>query len=143
MNRSKSTGRSRVLASMAMLCGAIFTIMLAPAYAQQDVSPDWYDPAPSAAVVNPAPAPAVVHPAIIHPAIGHSAIVHPAVVHSAQQPIGAHRYQQTAKSVSQAPDAKTPHVKATKLEQTGDNSARRSSAAPSGELVASASSESH
>jgi hypothetical protein len=61
MNGSKGMGRSRVLASMAMLFGAIFTIMMLPAYAQQDVNPDWYDPAPNAAVAQPAQPAAAVH----------------------------------------------------------------------------------
>ena len=85
MNGSKSIGRCRVLASMAMLFGAMFTILLLPAYGQQDVSPDWYDPAPNVAVVHPA-----------QPA---------AVAHSSQLPAATHRYQQTVTSVSTAPDA--------------------------------------
>ena len=53
MNGLKGIG-CRALASMAMLSGAIFTLLLVPAYGQQDVNPDWYDPAPSAAVAHPA-----------------------------------------------------------------------------------------
>ena len=52
MNGLKGTGY-RALASMAMLSGAMFTLLLVPAYGQQDVNPDWYDPAPSAAVAHP------------------------------------------------------------------------------------------
>ena len=48
MKRSNISGRS--LASLVMLLGATFTILLLPAYAQQEVTPSWYDPwaAPSA-----------------------------------------------------------------------------------------------
>lgn len=61
MNGSIGIGRSKGLASLAILLGALFTIFLIPASAQQDVSPNWYDPwaAPSAAVAHPVPAPAV------------------------------------------------------------------------------------
>ena len=64
---SEGIGRSRVLASMAMLFGAIFTILLLPAYGQQEVDPTWYDPwaAPNAAVVHPAQPPAAIH--LAHP----------------------------------------------------------------------------
>jgi hypothetical protein len=123
MNGSKSIGRRRVLASMAMLCGAIFTIMLLPAYAQQDVNPDWYDPTPNAAVVHPAQPPAVVQ--------------------SSQPPIATHRYQQTVKSVSPAPDAAKLRVKDAKLNQSGHNPAHKSNEAPSVELVSIASRDPH
>jgi hypothetical protein len=118
MNGSKGMGRSRVLASMAMLFGAIFTIMMLPAYAQQDVNPDWYDPAPNAAVVHPA-----------QPA---------AAVHSSQLPVATHRYQQTVRSASTASDAGKLRVKGAQL-QSGHSPARKSDGAPSGELVAIAS----
>ena len=62
MSKSKGIGRCRILASTAMLSGAIFTIMLLPAQAQQDVNPDWYDPAPSAAPVHPVQPAAVAQP---------------------------------------------------------------------------------
>jgi len=44
---------------MAMLFGAIFTILLLPAYGQQEVDPTWYDPwaAPTTAVVHPSQPP--------------------------------------------------------------------------------------
>jgi len=118
MNESKSIGRCRVLASMAMLSGAMFTILLLPAYGQQDVSPDWYDPAPNVAVVHPA-----------QPA---------AAVHSSQLPAAAHRYQQTVTSVSTAPDAGKLGAKHAQI-QSGNNPGRKSNGAPSGELVAIAS----
>ncbi|HSZ02283.1 MAG TPA: hypothetical protein VK788_22485 [Terriglobales bacterium] len=118
MNESKSIGRCRVLASMAMLSGAMFTILLLPAYGQQDVSPDWYDPAPNATVVHS------VQPA--------------AAVHSSQLPAAAHRYQQTVTSVSTAPDAGKLGAKHAQI-QSGNNPGRKSGGSPSGELVAIAS----
>jgi hypothetical protein len=118
MNGSKSTGRSRVLAYMAMLSGAMFTILLLPAYGQQDVSPDWYDPAPNVAVVHPA-----------QPV---------AAMHSSKPPAATHRYQQTVSSGSAAPDAGKVRVKDAQL-QSGHNPARKSGGAQSGELVAIAS----
>jgi hypothetical protein len=61
MNGSISIGRCKGLASLATLLGALFTILLLPAYAQQDVAPSWYDPwaAPKVAIAHPAQAPAV------------------------------------------------------------------------------------
>jgi hypothetical protein len=122
MNGSKSIGRCRVLASMAMLSGAMFTILLLPAYGQQDVSPDWYDPAPNAAVVHPA-----------QPV---------AALHSSQLPAATHRYQQAVTSVSTAPDAGKARVKDAQL-QSSHNPAHKSGGAPSGELVAIASRDPH
>ena len=62
MNGSIGIGRCKGLATLAILLGALFTI---PAYAQQDVSPSWYDPwaAPNVPVAHPAQAPAVAHSA--------------------------------------------------------------------------------
>ena len=118
MNGSKGIGRCRVLASMAMLSGAMFTILLLPAYAQQDVSPDWYDPAPNAAAVHPA-----------QPA---------GVAHSSQPPVATHRYQQTVGSASTAPNAGKHRVKDAQI-QGAHNPAQKRGEAPSGELVAIAS----
>jgi hypothetical protein len=115
MNGSKNIGRCRVLASMAMLSGAMFTILLLPAYAQQDVSPDWYDPAPNAAAVHPA-----------QPA---------GVAHSSQPPVATHRYQQAVRSASAAPKHR---VKDAQI-QGAHNPAQKSGEAPSGDLVAIAS----
>jgi len=56
--RSKAILRSRILASTAMLFGAIFTVLLVPAYGQQEVDPTWYDPTPNTAIAQPA---AVTH----------------------------------------------------------------------------------
>jgi len=110
---SKGIGRSRVLASMAMLFGAIFTILLLPAYGQQEVDPTWYDPwaAPNVAVVPPAQPPAVAH--------------------RSQSPVATHWYQQTDRSVSPAADAGKSGVKDTQLDQSRHNSARKSGGTPS------------
>jgi hypothetical protein len=82
---SKGIGRSRVLASMAMLFGAIFTILLLPAYGQQEVDPTWYDPAPNT-VANAVPS------------TGPNAVV----VHSSQPAVAFHRHEVAVKSVSSA-----------------------------------------
>jgi hypothetical protein len=90
--------------------------LLVPAYAQQDVNPDWYDPAPSAAVVFPVqPVP---------------------VAHSSQLPAASHRLQQTAKSVSPAVDIANSHVKSARLDQSVHNTTHKSGAATSQGLVA-------
>src|SRR5580658_434589 len=52
--RSKAILRSPILASTAMLLGAIFTVLLVPAYGQQEVDPTWYDPTPNTAIAQPA-----------------------------------------------------------------------------------------
>ncbi|MGA8488993.1 MAG: hypothetical protein WB711_01140 [Terriglobales bacterium] len=117
MNGIKKIGPHRLLASSAMLFGAMFTIMLLPAYGQQDVSPDWYDPAPSA----------VVHPAQA-----------PAVAHSSQSSVATHQYQQTAKSLSPAANASKAHVKDAQLDQRSHNAARKMARVPSVGLVACA-----
>jgi len=104
MSGIKRTGRSRLLASMAMLSGAIF-IMLLPAYGQQEVSPDWYDPTPDTAVVHPA-----------QPA---------AAARSARPSAANHQYQQTAKSLSRAANAAKPRVKNAKLDQSSQNGAHK------------------
>jgi hypothetical protein len=110
---SKGIGRSRVLASMALLFGAIFTIFLLPAYGQQEVDPTWYDPwaAPIAAVVHPAQPPAAVH--------------------LSQSPVSTHRYQQTVRSVSPTADAGKFRVKDTQLDQSRHNAAHKSGGTPS------------
>jgi len=59
--RSKAIPRSSMLASTAILFGAIFTVLLVPAYGQQEVDPAWYDPTPDTAMTQPAQAAAAVH----------------------------------------------------------------------------------
>jgi hypothetical protein len=115
MNGLKGTG-CRALASMAMLSGAIFTLLLVPAYGQQDVNPDWYDPAPSVAAVHP------VQPA--------------SVAQSSQLPVATHRLQQTAKSASPAVNTGKARVKDARLDQSGHNATRKSGGAMSEGLVA-------
>lgn len=104
MSGIKGIGRRGLLASSAMLFGAMFTIMLLPAYGQQDVSPDWYDPAPNAAVVHSAQAPAVAQ--------------------SSQLSVATHAHQQTARSLSPAVSAGKLHVKDAKLDQSGHSAVR-------------------
>jgi hypothetical protein len=113
MKRSNVSGRS--LASLVMLLGATFTILLLPAYAQQEVTPSWYDPwaAPSAA------------------AIAHAAQP-PAVVLTSQMPVTAPRHQQTAKSQSPAPHARTIGVKYTPLDQSAPKASRKTAVTQSG-----------
>jgi hypothetical protein len=115
MNGIMGIGRRRLVASSAMLFGAMFTIMLLPAYGQQDVSPDWYDPAPSATVVHP--------------------VQTAAVAHASQPAVATHQYQQAAESVSPAANLAKARVKDAKLDQSGHNAAHRSGRVPSVGLV--------
>jgi hypothetical protein len=110
---SKAISASGVPAYFAALLGAIFTILLLPAYGQQEVDPTWYDP-------WPAPNSAAVHPS--QP---------PAVVHSAQPLVAAHRQQQAVRSESPAPDATKFRVKDTQLNQNRHNAARKTGGTPS------------
>ena len=112
---SKGIGRSRFLASIAMLFGAIFTILLLPAYGQQEVDPAWYDPwaAPSTAV-------AVAHPS--QP---------PAIVHSSQPSVATERYQQKSTTVSLAPGAGRFRGRDTQLDQSRHNAPHKSGGTPS------------
>jgi len=112
-NRSIGIGRCRVLASMAMLLGAIFTILLLPAYGQQEVDPTWYDPwaAPNTAVVPPSQPPAAVH--------------------SSQPPAATHRYHPSVRSVSPAPDAGKFRAQDKQLDQNRHNAARKNAGTPS------------
>lgn len=114
MNGSKAIGKCRVLASLATVVGAIFTILLLPAYGQQEVAPTWYDPwaAPQAAVIHSAQPPAAVH--------------------ASKPPAAARRYRQTVRSLSPAPQAAKLRAK-THLDQSGQNAARKSGGTPSGD----------
>jgi hypothetical protein len=105
----------RFLASIAMLFGAIFTILLLPAYGQQEVDPTWYDPwaAPSTAVAHPSQPPAVVH--------------------SSQPPVATDPYQQKATTVSLAPGAGKFRGRDTQLDQSRHNAAHKSGGTPSAE----------
>lgn len=114
MKRSSVSGQ-RVLASLVMLLGATFTILLLPAYAQQEVTPSWYDPwaAPNAT------------------AIAHAAQP-PAVVLTSQLPVTTPRHQQTAQSLSPATHAKTIRVKYTQLDQSAPKASRKTAATQPG-----------
>ncbi len=109
---SKGIGRSRVLASMAMLFGAIFTILLLPAYGQQEVDPTWYDPwvAPNAPVVPPAQPPAVIH--------------------RSQSPLPTLQYQQADRSVTSAADSGKLRVKGTQQGQSRHNAGHKGDGTP-------------
>jgi hypothetical protein len=113
MNGSNGIGRYRGLASLAILVSALFTILLLPAYAQQDVAPSWYDPwaAPKVSVAHPAQAPAVAHSA-------------PPLVH--------HHLQTAEKAVSPTPQAAKLRVKKTQLDPGVHNVAYKRSEIPSG-----------
>ncbi len=111
-NESKGSKRSRVPAFIAMLSGAIFTILLLPAYGQQEVDPTWYDPwaAPTAAAVHPAQPPAVVHSS---------------QAHTSPAPLATRRYRQTVRSASSAPDAVKLRGKDARLDQSRRKAARK------------------
>lgn len=124
MNGSQGIGRRRILTSMAMVFGAIFTIMLLPAYGQQDVDPTWYNPwAASNATVSHQAQPA-------------------AAAHSSQLPIAAHRYQQLVKAGSAAAGAQNFRLKDIRLDQSSHNAGHKSSRASSKGLVSVASRDS-
>ena len=56
MKKSTTPRVRRMSALMMMLSGLILTVLMVPAYAQQEVSPAWFDPwgAPEAAAAQPA-----------------------------------------------------------------------------------------
>jgi hypothetical protein len=107
---SKTILRSRILASSAVLLGAMFTILLAPAYGQQEVDPTWYDPVPNTAVTQPAQAIAVVHSS-------QSAVT----VHA--QPAAAHYAWATQ-------NAAKSHAKDKQLNQSRQGAVRRTAGTP-------------
>jgi len=113
MNGSNGIGRCKALASLAILMGAFFTILLLPAYAQQDVAPSWYDPwaAPKVSVAHPAQAPAVVHSA---------------------PPLATYRLQTAEKVSAPAPHTAKLRVKETHLDPNVHNVAYKRSETPSG-----------
>jgi hypothetical protein len=86
MTGSKNISPRRVLTYIAMLAGAMLTTMLLPAYGQQEVAPDWYDPY---AVTTPSPAPSVAVAPHAQPAI-----------HAVQPVVAFHRHDVAVKSVS-------------------------------------------
>jgi hypothetical protein len=86
MNRPRDISPRRVLTYIAMLAGAMVTTMLVPAYGQQEVAPDWYDPY---AVTVPSPAPSAAVAISARPAI-----------YSAQPAVAFHRHEAAVKSVA-------------------------------------------
>jgi hypothetical protein len=85
MKNSKGFSQCRVPAFMAMLL-AIVTVLMLPAYGQQEVDPGWYDPwAPNTAAVH-----------TIQPA---------SAVHSSR-PVTGRRDQQVVKSAATAADTR-------------------------------------
>lgn len=112
MHGSRGIRRCRVLASIGMLFGAIFTILLLPAYGKQEVDPTWYDPwaAPNTVVVHPSQPPAAAH--------------------SSQPPVATHRHQQMVKPVSSTPGAGKFRGKAPELDQSRHSAAHKSGGTP-------------
>ena len=112
MNRSKAITQCRTLPYIAMLLCAIFTILLVPAFGQQEVDPTWYDPwiAPSATAVN-----------LAQP---------PAAVHSSQSPVATNRGKQSAMFASPARNAAKVRSKGAQLDHSRHDAARKSGGTP-------------
>lgn len=105
MNDSKGIRQPRVTAFMAMLLGAIFTVLILPAYGQQEVDPSWYDPwTPNATAA---------HPTQLAPAVQTS------------QPVANNRDHQPVTSASSATDARKVRGKGTQLIQSRHNAAQK------------------
>jgi len=107
---SKAISSSRILASAAILFGAIFTVLLVPAYGQQEVDPTWYDPTPNTAIAQPVQAAAVVH--------------------APQATVSNDGQQVKAKSASATPIAAKSHAKDKQLNQNRHDAARKSVGTP-------------
>lgn len=104
MKDSKGVSQRRVPAFMAMLFATV-TILMIPAFGQQEVDPAWYDPwAPNTAVVQ------TIQPA----SSGHTS-----------QPVTTHRDQQMVKSEPSAADAERFRGKDTQRNQSRHNSAQK------------------
>jgi hypothetical protein len=108
--RSKAIPRSSMLASTAILFGAIFTVLLVPAYGQQEVDPAWYDPTPDTAMTQPAQAAAAVH--------------------SSQPAATVHARPATIQSASRTPAAAKARAKDKQLNQSRRDAARKSFGTP-------------
>jgi hypothetical protein len=107
---SKAILRSRILASTAILFGAICTVLLAPAYGQQEVDPTWYDPMPNTAITQPVQAAAVVH--------------------SPQPALTVHAQPAARQSASATPIAAKAPAKDKQVNQNRHDAARKSVATP-------------
>jgi hypothetical protein len=103
----------KALTSSAILLGAIFTILLLPAYGQQEVDPTWYDPSPVAAVVHSA-----------QPV---------AAIQSTQLQTAADDSQATMKSAAHTQSATKSQSKKVRLDQSQRNAARRTTGTPTAE----------
>jgi len=97
MTGSKNISPRRVLTYVAMLAGAMLTTMLLPAYGQQEVAPDWYDPY---AVTTPSTAQSVAVAQSAQPAI-----------HAVQPVVAFQRREATVKSASLTERAGKSHGK--------------------------------
>jgi hypothetical protein len=108
MNRSEVMPQNSALPYIAMLLAAILSILMLPAFGQQEVDPTWYDPwiAPNATAVN-----------LAQP---------PAVVHSSQSPVAMNRGKQSAMFVSPAPNAVKVRAKDAQLDHRRHNAAHKS-----------------
>lgn len=107
--RSKAILRSRILASAAMLLGAIFTVLLVPAYGQQEVDPTWYDPMPNTATAQPAQAVAA---------------------HSSQTAVTVHAQKAAPQSASANASAAKSRAKDKQLNQNRHDAVRKSVGTP-------------
>jgi hypothetical protein len=108
--RSKAILRSRILASSAILLGAIFTVLLVPAYGQQEVDPTWYDPMPNTATTQP-------------PQVA-------TVAHSSQTVVTVHAQKAATESGSATANAAKSHAKDKQLNQSRHDADRKSSGTP-------------
>ena len=100
------------LTSSAILLGAIFTLLLRPAYGQQEMDPTWYDPSPVAVVAHSAQPVAAVQSTQLQ-----SADVSPT----------------TTKAASQSQSATKSQSKKARLDQSRRNAARRTTGTPTAE----------
>jgi hypothetical protein len=103
----------KALTSSAILLGAIFTILLLPAYGQQEVDPTWYDPSPVAVAVHSA-----------QPV---------AAIQSTQLQTASDDSPTTMKAASQSQSATKSQAKKARLDQSQRNTARRTTGTPTAE----------
>jgi len=102
MKRSEVISQNSALPYIAMLLGAMLTILML-----QEVDPTWYDPwiAPNATVVN-----------LAQPA---------AVIHSSQSPVATNQGKQSAMFVSHGPNAGKVRAKDAQLDHSRHNTAHK------------------
>jgi hypothetical protein len=116
MKQSENDNRSRNLnlMSAAILFGAMFTMLLVPAYGQQEVDPTWYDPSP-AQVTSAHQSQAV------------------AADQSAQLIVADRGYERTAVSASSAANSAKSSPKRAHLNQRQRNAATKNAETPAAE----------